>query len=523
MNWSRVFRFGLPAGVLLALACSKEKQALVYQAIPVVRRDIVVSASAAGAIEPVRTVDVKSKASGEIIAVYVDTGDSVKAGQQLVRVDQRIPFNALHQAEANLEVAKAQVENADAQLKRAEDLHKSAAITDQEYEQAKLTAATAKAQLVSAQRTLEDSRISYQDTDVRAPSAGTIIARTIQPGMVIQSATSNVGGGTTLLQMANLDTVQVRSLVDETDIGKIQPGMSVTITVDAYPNRPFEGSVLKIEPQATVQQNVTMFPVLVRIPNPNHLLKPGMNTEVEVHVGARSNVLAIPNAALRTQRDVSSAATVLGLNPDEVLKQVAEARQRPAGDSGRATLAATTADPSKPDSARKGGETFTTPDGRQITLPPGLTAARVRQVFEKISSGGFQTLTPEDRQVMQQLRQAGGGAGRQGGGGFRMMMGGSGGAGGNGARNGNDYLFGGSYIVFVLRKGKPSPVPVRTGLTDLDYSEVMSGLTEADTVLILPSASLVAQQQESQEMQNRMRSNAIPGMGAGPVGGGPRR
>ena len=523
MNWSRVLRFGLPAGVLLALACSKEKQALVYQAIPVVRRDIVVSASAAGAIEPVRTVDVKSKASGEIIAVYVDTGDSVKAGQQLVRVDQRIPFNALHQAEANLEVAKAQVENADAQLKRAEDLHKSAAITDQEYEQAKLTAATAKAQLVSAQRTLEDSRISYQDTDVRAPSAGTIIARTIQPGMVIQSATSNVGGGTTLLQMANLDTVQVRSLVDETDIGKIQPGMSVTITVDAYPNRPFEGSVLKIEPQATVQQNVTMFPVLVRIPNPNHLLKPGMNTEVEVHVGARSNVLAIPNAALRTQRDVSSAATVLGLNPDEVLKQVAEARQRPAGDSGRATLAATTADPSKPDSARKGGETFTTPDGRQITLPPGLTAARVRQVFEKISSGGFQTLTPEDRQVMQQLRQAGGGAGRQGGGGFRMMMGGSGGAGGNGARNGNDYLFGGSYIVFVLRKGKPSPVPVRTGLTDLDYSEVMSGLTEADTVLILPSASLVAQQQESQEMQNRMRSNAIPGMGAGPVGGGPRR
>src|SRR5574341_2581520 len=133
--------------------------------------------------------------------------------------------------------------------------------------------------------------------------------------MVIQSATSNVGGGTTLLQMANLDTVQVRGLVDETDIGKIQPGMSVTITVDAFPNRPFDGTVLKIEPQATVQQNVTMFPVLVRIPNPNHLLKPGMNTEVEVHVGERQNVLAIPNAALRTQRDVSSAAQVLGLDP----------------------------------------------------------------------------------------------------------------------------------------------------------------------------------------------------------------
>ncbi len=517
----------LRAGPLLALlaagACSKPAPAPVYQAIPVVRRDIVVSASAAGAIEPVRTVDVKSKASGEIIAVYVDTGDSVKTGQQLVRVDQRIPLNALRQAEANIEVAKAQLANAEAQLKRAEDLHQSAAITDQEYEQARLAAATAKAQLVAAQRTLEDTKISYQDTDVRAPSAGTIIQRSVQPGMVISSATSNVGGGTTLLQMANLDTVQVRSLVDETDIGKIQPGLAVTITVDAYPNRPFEGTVLKIEPQATVQQNVTMFPVLVRIPNPNHLLKPGMNTEVEVHIGSRQNVLAIPNAALRTQRDVSSAATVLGLDPEQVLKQVAEARQRPAGDSGRATLGATTAaSKTAPDSGKKSGETFTMQDGREITLPPGLTAARVREVFTKLrSGGGFEALSAEDRQVMQQLRQAGGG-GRQGGGGFRMVMGGpGGGAADNGAARGaNDYLFGGSYIVFVLRKGKPEPVPIRTGLTDLDYSEVVTGLTDADTVLILPSASLVQQQQESQEMQQRMRSNAIPGMGGG---GGPAR
>lgn len=511
-----------------ALACSKPAPAPVYQAIPVSRRDIVVSASAAGAVEPVTTVDVKSKASGEIIAVYVDTGDSVKAGQQLVRVDQRIPLNALRQAEANIEVAKAQLANAESQLKRAEDLHTSAAITETEYEQARLQAATAKAQLVAAQRTLEDSKIAYQDTDVRAPSGGTIIQRNVQPGTVISSATSNVSGGTTLLQMANLDTVQVRSLVDETDIGKIQPGMGVTITVDAFPNRPFQGSVLKIEPQATVQQNVTMFPVLVRIPNPGHLLKPGMNTEVEVHIGARQAVLAIPNAALRTQRDVSSAAGVLGLDPEQVLKQVAEARQRPAGDSGRATLGATTAAPdAKPDSAKKGGETFTTMDGREVTLPPGITAEQVRGLATRMRSGGFESMSAADRQLMQQLRgtgvfgRPGGGAGGSGGT-FRMVMGGpdaAAGAAGGSARGSNDFLFGGSYIVFVLRQGKPEPVPVRTGLTDLDYSEVVSGLTEQDTVLILPSASLISQQQESQEMQQRMRSNAIPGMGgaAGPV------
>jgi HlyD family secretion protein len=511
----------------LAGACSKPAPPPVYQAIPVARRDIVVSASASGVIEPITTVDVKSKASGEVVAVYVETGQAVQKGQALVRIDPRQPLNALRQAEANLEVAKAQLANAEAQLKRAEELHASNAITDQEFEQARLQAATAKAQLVAAQRTLEDSKIAYEDTDVRAPSAGVIIQRNVQPGTVISSAMSNVGGGTVLLQMANLDTVQVRALVDETDIGKIQPGMEVTITVDAFPNRPFRGSVLKIEPQATVQQNVTMFPVLIRIPNEGHLLKPGMNTEVEVHIGNRQGVLAIPNAALRTQRDVASAATVLGLDPEQVLKQVAEARQRTQADSGRASLGATTpTGAAKADTARPGVETFTTPDGREVTLPPGIKAQQVRNLFAKMRSGGFEALSAEDRALMQQLRQAGvfgrfGGGGGGGGGMFPARGGGGAAPGGGSPRGTTDFLFGGNYIVFVLRGGKPTPVPVRTGLTDLDYSEVREGLTEQDTVLILPSASLVRAQQESQQMQQRMRSNALPGMGGG--GPGPAR
>jgi HlyD family secretion protein len=497
------------AVLALAAACSKKAPPPVYEAIPVARRDIVVSASASGAVEPITTIDVKSKASGEVLAVYVDTGDSVKAGQHLVKIDPRTPRNALLQAEANLDVARAQVDNAQAQLKRAVELHKTAAISDQDYETAVLADAQAKAQLVAAQRTLQDDSIAYEDTDVRAPSSGTILARDVAPGTMISSATTNVGGGTVLLQMASLDTVQVRALVDETDVGKVQPGMPVTITVDAFPNRTFTGDVLKIEPQATVQQNVTMFPVLVRIPNPGTLLKPGMNSEVEVHVGSRQNVLAVPNAALRTQRDVASAAGVLGLNVNDVMREIAAAQQRPA-DSGRASLGATTAsDPGTADSAKAGGETFTTSDGREVTLPPGITAATVRDLMTRMRSGGFESMTAKDRALMQQLREAG--VFRRPGGG-----GGGGGGGGNGAQlRGNSYLFGGNYIVFVLRNGKPMPVPIRTGLTDLDYSEVSSGLTDRDTVLVLPSASLVQQQQQSQEFQQRMRSNAMPGMGGG--------
>ena len=88
-----------------------------------------------------------------------------------------------------------------------------------------------------------------------------------------------MSGGTAILTMADLNLVQVRTLVDETDIGKIQPGLAATVTVDAYPNRPFQGEVLKVEPLAEVQQNVTMFPVIVRIENRDGLLRPGMNAE----------------------------------------------------------------------------------------------------------------------------------------------------------------------------------------------------------------------------------------------------
>jgi len=291
--------------------------------------------------------------------------------------------------------------------------------------------------------------------------------------------------------------VQIRALVDETDIGKVSPGLFSTITVDAYPNRPFEGSVLKIEPQATVQQNVTMFNVLVRIPNPSHLLKPGMNTEVEIHVGRRDNVLAVPNAALRTQRDVASAAQVLGLDPNEVQQQLATASQQPQTPTSRdsASLGGGTA---RRDTTATGGNTMTTPDGRTIQLPPGVTEALVRSAFQKRMSG--QDLTPAEQNAMAAMRQ--------------MMMRAGGGAGGGGAGGGDLRRSGepSSYIVFVLKKGKPAPVQIRTGLTDLDYIEVVSGLTEHDTVLVLPSASLLNAQRDMQQRMRSVTGGGLPGL-----------
>jgi len=502
--WGSVAAGGAALLLVGLTGCNKTQATQMYEAVPVERRNLVVSASASGAIEPVLTVDVKSKASGEIIGMNVQTGDDVKEDQLLASIDPRIPRNNLAQAQANLEVAQAQLSNAKAQLARSDTLFKAQAITQTEYDGARLDYANANASVIRARSDLENARDRMNDTKLRAPLAGTIITKSVELGTVISSPTTDVGGGTILFRMANLDTVQIRALVDETDIGKVSPGLLSTITVDAYPNRPFEGSVLKIEPQATVQQNVTMFNVLVRIPNPNHLLKPGMNTEVEIHVGRRDNVLAVPNAALRTQRDVASAAQVLGLDPNEVEQQLAAAaaRQQAPANRDSASLGGGTArrdSTAKRDStatpAGGGGNTMTMPDGRTIQLPPGVTEAQIRSAFQKRMSG--QELTPAEHSAMTAMRA------------MMQRAGGGGGAGGGFRRNTGEPS---SYIVFTLKKGKPTPVQIRTGLTDLDYIEVVSGLTEQDTVLVLPSASLLNSQRDMQQRMRGVTGGGLPGL-----------
>src|SRR2546422_3569251 len=178
---------------LTTVSCRQSAPAPLYERVPVTRRDLVVSVSASGSIEPVLTVDVKSKASGEIMEMRVQTGDDVRAAQLLARIDPRLQKNTLAQAEANVDVAKAQLQNAEAQLKRAESLFASQSITEIEHENARLAHATAKAALVRAQVDLDNARDQMSDTDLRAPVSGTIIQKNVELGTVISSPTRDVG------------------------------------------------------------------------------------------------------------------------------------------------------------------------------------------------------------------------------------------------------------------------------------------------------------------------------------------
>ena len=320
----------LLAVAILAACAEEQSTAPIYDSAAVERASISVSVGSSGVVEPLATVEVKSKASGEILELFVETGDYVEEGALLVHIDPRTVRNRLAQAEAALKAAQSRRQISVSQMERAERLVKNGTFTEADYEQAALELANAEAQVVSTEVEVENARIAVDDTEIRAPVTGTVIMKPVEKGQVISSPTQDFAGGTLLMSMADLSAVQIRALVDETDIGKVRAGMRAEVTVTAYPNQPFAGEVVKIEPQAVVEQNVTMFAVLLSIGNSEGMLMPGMNAEVEVSVAKRQNVLAVPLMALRTDRDVNTTASILGMSEADLRRELAGGGSKPA-------------------------------------------------------------------------------------------------------------------------------------------------------------------------------------------------
>ncbi|MGD2215691.1 MAG: efflux RND transporter periplasmic adaptor subunit [Gemmatimonadales bacterium] len=456
---------------LIAAACAEEQTTRPFQVVAATTQTLTVSAEAAGIIEPVTTVEIKSKASGEILDLPVETGDVVEEGQLLVQVDRVDARQGLAQAQADLEVAQARLKIAESQLDRANRMLEQEIISDQDYEQAELEHANAKAQLVRSEAALETARERMSETTIRAPIAGTIIARTVEVGNVISSATQVVGGGTLLMTMADLSEVQVRTLVDETDIGRVQPGMLAEISVEAYRDRSFQGHVLKIEPQAVVTQNVTMFPVIIRIANTEGLLKPGMSAEVVIQVAGTENAVTVPTQAVHPTDDARDVASLaLGIDSEQFDRMLAANTPQEAAATG-------------------GPAPGSHGDGQQ-----GLSREQARALMEKVRSG--EQLTPEEQRQVNELRR-------------RFESGQGMGALGQNSRRSNGQMAG---VVFVLRDTAIVPVPVQVGVTDWEDIEVLSGLQPGDSVCMLPTASLLREQAEMLERFQRFRGSGVPGM-----------
>ncbi|UCC71726.1 MAG: efflux RND transporter periplasmic adaptor subunit [Gemmatimonadota bacterium] len=473
MKTRRYLTVGAVIFALINAACEEAEEGRPFQVVAARQQTLSISAEAAGILEPVTTVEIKSKASGEILQLPVETGDLVEQGQLLVQVDRVDARQGLAQAEADLEVAQARLKIAESQLERAQRMREQEIISDQDFEQAELEHANARAQLVRSQAALETARERMSETTIRAPISGTIIARTVEVGNVISSATQVVGGGTLLMTMADLSEVQVRTLVDETDIGRVQPDMLADISVEAYRDRAFQGRVLKIEPQAQVTQNVTMFPVIIRIANREGLLKPGMSAEVTIRVAGAENVIAVPTQAVHPTDDARDVAELaLGID----------------GASFGNLLAANT--------PQEAAARFGPAAGSDGQGPQELTREQIRELMQKARSG--EQLTPEEQRQVDELRQ-------------RFMQGQGPGAGpGQRPQRTNSGTTAG--VVFVLRDAEIFPVPVQLGVTDWESIEVISGLQEGDSVCLLPTAALLRDQAELLERFQRFRGSGVPGM-----------
>lgn len=309
-----------------------------------------------------RDIEIKCRASGEIVKIPFDVSDVVKKGDMLLELDPKDQIRTLNQskaslaasearlaqaksnlatAEKNVEVLKmkasagldsAAARKADAKAKasRQEELLQKKFSSPEQYETARTSAVQAENELQNAQASVEDvktqelalearrqdvalaaaqlesskialdlAELQLDYTKVFSPIDGVIAARNVQAGQIISSGVTNVGGGTTTFILSDLSHVYVYASVDESNIGKVQVGQKATITADAYPKMRFDGQVNRIGTKGVNLQNVVTFEVRIEVNDENKLLlKPEMTANVTILTAEKADILTIPSASI---------------------------------------------------------------------------------------------------------------------------------------------------------------------------------------------------------------------------------
>jgi len=312
------------------------------------RGTIASTVTATGTVNPVTTVQVGTYVSGPIQAIYVDYNSPVKKGQLVAKIDPA-PFAVkVRQAEADVANARAKVQKdlADLELKkltlrRNQDLRAKNLISQNDVDTAKSNYDQAVAQLAldraSVQQTeaaLQAARINLSYTDITSPVDGVVVSRNVDVG---QTVAASFQTPTLFLIAQDLTKMQVDTNVSESDIGDIRQGLAASFTVDAYPAKPFHGTVAQVRNAPINVQNVVTYDVVVAVDNPELELKPGMTATVAIITAERDDVLRVPLRALRfhperkaTARPTPVAAKAAGqsqpiawvLQPDGTLKKV---------------------------------------------------------------------------------------------------------------------------------------------------------------------------------------------------------
>src|SRR5262245_36809329 len=274
------------------------------------RGDIAETVGATGTLQAVTTVQVGTQVSGIVQDLYADFNTLVKKGQVIARLDPSTIQTQIEQARANLirsqadlERLKVAADDARSKLKRAQELAAKNLIPRTELETAEVNVRSAEAQIRSSEAaitqseaSLKQNEVNLEHTVITAPIDGLVISRNVDRG---QTVAASMQAPTLFILAADLTKMQVVANLDESDVGRIRPQQHVTFHVDAYPTDEFNGTVAQVRLQPIVQQNVVTYATVINVPNVDLRLKPGMTANVNVEIARRSNVLRVPNTALR--------------------------------------------------------------------------------------------------------------------------------------------------------------------------------------------------------------------------------
>lgn len=281
---------------------SRPKTALVEQ------RDIRFSVPAAGEITPAEQVSVKPEINGRIIELPVDIGDQVKRGQLLFKLDDQELQNQRASAVTDVERARLQLEQAERNFERAQELYEGNLIAEELFETTKTEFALARNSLERSQRELAIIEERLTKTRVVAPFDSTILTRPVSIGQAV-SGSGGFNSGTEVLTIADLKNLIINAHINQADITRLSRGQVVTVRIEAVPGLVVPGVVERIAPQATIRNNIKGFSVRILVKDADPRVRPGMTANINIPVASADNVVAVPLAAVFTERNPETYRT----------------------------------------------------------------------------------------------------------------------------------------------------------------------------------------------------------------------
>ncbi|MEK6372522.1 MAG: efflux RND transporter periplasmic adaptor subunit [Acidobacteriota bacterium] len=295
--------------VLVAACKGRGKNDQQYQTAKIDRGNVTETVTATGTVSAVTTVQIGSQVSGVISRLYADFNSHVTKGQLLAELDPT-PFQAqVEQRQADLTKARVEVANAKVNYDRQARLAKAGLAPQADVDNAKAQYDGAAAQVQQSTAALSQALTNLRYTKIISPIDGVVVDRAYDVGQTVAASFQ----APTLFQIAqDLTKMQVQADVDQSDIGRVQVGQTARFTVDAYPDEEFRGRISQIRLNATINQNVVSYPVIIEVPNPGERLRPKMTANVTIDVATVRDVLRVPNAALRFRPPESETKPATG-------------------------------------------------------------------------------------------------------------------------------------------------------------------------------------------------------------------